>query len=231
LDNLQSIPRRAYIAWPDATLLTSNLTVAKRGVQALIAHNPTWTFHLYDDEQINDFLRVHLDIDDFQRVEREHIVERNDLWRLLVMYYHGGYYQDVDRPSAPNLDELLASVRMCLPISGTRRNYGNFQQDVMCTGRCNPALKHAIELNLWRRRNHERRLYYLGPPSYFHAVTFTIYGRMLSEHTNMDAVHAALRSEKRVWTCRHCGNDRLWQKSDVGDLWTAWNMRKWKEGD
>jgi mannosyltransferase OCH1-like enzyme len=53
----------------------------------------------------------------------------DDLWRLLVMYYHGGYYQDVDRPSAPNLDELLASVRMCLPISGTRRNYGNFEQE------------------------------------------------------------------------------------------------------
>lgn len=122
LNNLERIPKHVYIAWPDVNVLTSNLTVPKIGVQALIANNPKWTFHLYDDRQIDDFLRAHLNYEDYTRVQDEHIVEKSDLWRLLVMYHYGGYYQDVDRPSVPHLDSLLThSVRMCLPISGKRR--------------------------------------------------------------------------------------------------------------
>jgi len=81
-----------------------------------------------------------------------HIVEKSDLWRLLVVYHEGGYYQDLDRqvniPFSSILDER---IRVYLP---THQDI-NFAQDIIFSAAGSPLLKKAIDTNLQMRRENE----------------------------------------------------------------------------
>ena len=57
---------------------------------------------------------------------------------------------------------------------------------------------------------------------------YFIYGTMLSERTDMDAVYAAMQAEPAVWTCKNCAAERPWQSQDVKRLWNAWSIKKWR---
>ena len=67
------------------------------GIGALMADNPGWTVRVWDDVEVEQYLQDNISPLDYELIRHTHIVEKSDLWRLLVMYYEGGYYQDIDR--------------------------------------------------------------------------------------------------------------------------------------
>ena len=80
----------------------------------------------------------------------KHVVEKTDLWRLLVLYHIGGLYQDLDRSynKAPFAELINPGTKMYFPM----HHDVNFAQDLMITAPRNPVVKGAIELNLKYRR-------------------------------------------------------------------------------
>lgn len=112
------------------------------------------------------------------------IVEKSDLFRLLLLYHEGGFYQDIDRPYNRPLREVLSNAtRVLLPLY-----VFDFVQDMMCSAPRNPLLLRAVQLNLERRRELAPRrsnrtgfleahdVYRLGPVTWYHAVTETLFG-------------------------------------------------------
>lgn len=109
-----------------------------------------------------------------------------DLFRLLVVYYEGGFYQDSDRLFDVDLGKLIQpNTRMLLPTADNV----NFAQDFMFSAPCNEVHRTAIELNLHRRRKFFLNpssggvgvhIFVLGPDTYYHGATFALYGVQLS---------------------------------------------------
>ena len=67
------------------------------GIANLTASNPDWTLQMWDDDEMDGYIKGHVAPHDWALLKTTHIVERSDIWRLLVMYHQGGYYQDLDR--------------------------------------------------------------------------------------------------------------------------------------
>ena len=62
-------------------------------VRRLFALNPTWDVRAYNDSEIESYLRESLPLFDeaaYADVRERHIVEKTDLWRLVVLYKEGG---------------------------------------------------------------------------------------------------------------------------------------------
>ena len=78
LDGMGSIPRRIHSTFPmnTAQFLASESAMAAKGLKRLAELNPDWSFTLYDDEQMEQYLRDKLDADDYRRIENAHIVEK-----------------------------------------------------------------------------------------------------------------------------------------------------------
>ena len=151
LREMGQIPHKIHISWPMKNLLDSKTHIVDIGVRKLAEMNPEWTFTVYDDDELEQYLRDKLDPEDYRLIEDKHIVEKTDLWRLLIIYYEGGLYWDTDRMVNLKMSEVLgqsADTKMLLPTHFDI----NFAQDIMCSAPGNPVHGRAIELNLEMRR-------------------------------------------------------------------------------
>ena len=151
LRGMGQIPHKIHISWPMKNLLDSKTHIVDIGVRKLAEMNPEWTFTVYDDDELEQYLRDKLDPEDYRLIEDKHIVEKTDLWRLLIIYYEGGLYWDTDRVVNLKMSEVLgqsADTKMLLPTYFDI----NFAQDVICSAPGNPVHGRAIELNLEMRR-------------------------------------------------------------------------------
>jgi len=158
--------------------------------------NPDWTLHFADDIAMDGYIEKHLPKADWELIRHQHSVERADVWRLLIVYHEGGYYQDMDRVyNRPLADILKPNTKMLLPVNCDV----NFAQDLMCSAPCNDIHRAALELNLQRRRafaadtkreltdnmrksgfNRTRLdILSMGPVAYFNAATLVLFGQML----------------------------------------------------
>ena len=65
-----------------------------------------------------DYMRDKLSPLDFELIDgAQKIVEKSDLWRLLVMCHEGGMYMDIDRLINRGMGSLIGpNTRMLLPI-------------------------------------------------------------------------------------------------------------------
>lgn len=88
-----------YIAWHTSHCIPSIAVFVqvRCGIGNLTASNPDWTTRIWDDEDIENYLKLRLAPHDYNLLKHRHIVEKSDIWRLLVLYHDGGYYQDIDR--------------------------------------------------------------------------------------------------------------------------------------
>ena len=79
--------------------------------------NPEWDFTIHTDADIEEFLKQKLPPYDYELLKPRHIVEKIDVWRLLIIYYQGGFYQDIDRLFNVPLDSLIINndIKMLLP--------------------------------------------------------------------------------------------------------------------
>jgi len=244
LRGLGDIPRVAHVSWKSPAIFTSKANLAVHGVQAIGRLNPAWQVILYNNSETERFIQTHIPMPDWDLIKDMHIVEKADLFRLLVVYFKGGLYQDIDRLYSIRMADLLHSnTRMLLPTAGDV----NFAQDFMMTSPCNELHRNAIELNLRRRRQFAGkppkkdkagvRLFVLGPDTYFHAATFTLYGGALHPipgkevmekiRRGLNATHGVILTHREEWcdsivyrrnmTCKHpsYARERLYAEARV----------------
>jgi hypothetical protein len=174
---LPSIPHKIHFTWKDSKVIEKypNASFLRNGVMNDIHLNPSWTWTMSDDKDIEQYLQLHLNASDYKLIRDRPIIEKTDLWRLLKIYYEGGYYQDFDMKYNQPLRLLITPLTRCmLPTYGNV----NFRQDIMLCTAGSPIHKRAIELNLERRRILLKRnrkpspgdILHLGPDTYKDAV-------------------------------------------------------------
>ena len=169
---LPPIPRVVHVAWKSDRLPPSSL-FSELTVRRLASTNPRWSVRLYNDSAIERYLRASLPAAAYAAVAPRPIVEKVDLWRLVVMHREGGVYADADRWALQPLDGALGpEARLVLP---TFRD-GGPSQDFMASAPGSPLFAHAIRLNVARRAAGWRSIYALGPTTYAQAVAHVVLG-------------------------------------------------------
>jgi hypothetical protein len=113
---------------------------------------------------------------DYELIKNKKIVEKTDLWRLMIVYEQGGIYQDIDRLCNIPFNTILDEDTKC--VLPTYLD-DNFSQDIIISSASNIILETAIKLNLERRRKKKYKLYFLGPETYFAAITLVLIGEEL----------------------------------------------------
>lgn len=73
--------------------------------------NPDWEFRLYDDADIEQYIRQHYPtlIHTFQKINPDYGVAKADLFRYLVIYNEGGVYLDIKSSVQKPLNEIIQS--------------------------------------------------------------------------------------------------------------------------
>lgn len=117
-----SIPKLFFQTWKTKDLSP----VLHAFVDSWKQHNPSYTFHLYDDQGCEEFLEKHFD----KRVVNAY---RNvipgafkaDLWRYCILYVYGGVYSDIDTICKGSIDMFLPEgVDFVTPIDLNDNNEG-----------------------------------------------------------------------------------------------------------
>ena len=141
--NIMIIPKVVHIAWPDKEVIHNQSPIILNGLRNLIDLNPAWNVIIYDDNEIDTYLKNNLDISDYELIKDKHIVEKSDLWRLIKLYYDGGLYVDIDRFCNVKLSDIIDEDTRCvLPICVD----WDFSQDFMLTIPNNPIMSRTIEM-------------------------------------------------------------------------------------
>jgi hypothetical protein len=174
-----SIPKIAHITWKTKDVVNSQSPLILNGLRNLIDLNPDWNVILYDDHDIDEYLKSVLNKRDYNLIKDLHIVEKSDLWRQFKLYNEGGLYMDIDRFCNIPLSEILdEGIRCVLPTCLE----WDFSQDIILTEPNNPIQEKTIELIMQRRYEGHTNVFFLGPQTYMNAVTKVLFGEMI--HTN-----------------------------------------------
>lgn len=187
------IPKIIHVSWKNKDFVNkTQFLMIRNGIHNMKQLNPEYKFVISDDNDVEQYLIDHLDKSDYELIKDRHIVEKVDLWRLLKLYHEGGVYTDIDRLcNIPLRDVIHKNTKCIIPIytSSVSKNpnkYHDFAQDIMISCPRNIFHEKAIELNLKRRREGERRIIYLGPETYLHAITYTLLGYECNSSDKLD---------------------------------------------
>lgn len=180
-----NIEKKIHISWKNKDIINKNYSIIQNGILQLKLLNPDYEFNIYDDDDIDKYIQSNISPADYNLIKNKKIVEKTDLWRLLIIYNEGGIYCDIDRfCNIPLSNVITENIKCILPMYYD----DDFSQDIIISCSQNIIHKKAIELNLERRRNKVTDLYYLGPTTYMHAVTEVLLGKQLNRKPSMDNV-------------------------------------------
>jgi hypothetical protein len=173
------IPKIAHISWIDKDVINNQSPLILNGVRNLIDLNPDWSVVVYDNNDIDEYLKSVLNKRDYNLIKDIHIVEKSDLWRLFKLYNEGGLYMDIDRFCNVKVSDIIEDgIRCVLPTCLE----WDFSQDIMITAPKSPIQAQAIELIMQRRYEGHKNVFFLGPQTYMNAVTKVLFGEMI--HTD-----------------------------------------------
>jgi len=171
-----TIPKILHLSWNNKNILESNHPLIVNGVANFKKINPDWKIEVNTDEDIDLYLRYVLSEEDYLLIKDIEIVPKSDLWRLYKLYNEGGLYMDIDRLcNIPISSVLTESTRWVLPIC----DYKDFSHDFMMSAPGNPVFKNTINLYMERRRAGLNSTYLLGPQTYMHGVTLTLFNEII----------------------------------------------------
>lgn len=170
------IPKTIHISWKDNSILSDNHMFPKACIQKLISLAPDWKVELSTNDTVDDYLKTQLDSQDWALLKDCHIVEKLDVWRLLKLYIEGGLYVDIDRLCNTSVNDIITPETKCLlPTCGDN----DFSQDFMCSAAGNPIYAITAQLNLQRRKDGAKNIYFLGPQTFMHGVTKALVGEII----------------------------------------------------
>lgn len=135
------IPKRIYQTWKTKDL-PRGVAIA---VKQMLALNPGYTHHLYDDHEIEEFMLTHYAGRVYNAFSQLSIgAARADLWRYCVLYKYGGVYLDIDAGITKSLDNGL--IRADDDAVITREQVeGLFNQWILIFSKGHPLLKAVID--------------------------------------------------------------------------------------
>ena len=178
------IPKIVHMSWKSKDVVGSNSDLIKNGLRNLINLNPEWQVEISTDEEVDSYLKGVLQKDDYALLKDVEIVPKTDIWRLFKLYNEGGIYLDIDRFCNVRLDDLVdQETKWVLPTCADV----DFSHDFMMTEPGNPAFANTINLYLSRRRAGHTNVYFLGPQTYMHGVTYTLFGQTLNTSPGKEA--------------------------------------------
>lgn len=177
------IPKKIHIAWKHKNFLEAPFNIVKYGAKQLKDLNPTWSFEISDDNDIEVYLQDNLSSSDYNLLKHRHIVEKTDVWRLLKIINEGGLYMDIDRYCDQSLDNLLTNEIEC--VLPTFKDI-DFSQDIMLSCPQHEIHKAALSLNLARRREGCTDVLSLAPITYFHAATKVLLGISINRYPTIE---------------------------------------------
>ena len=170
------IPKIIHISWKDKNILSSDSIFVKNCIKAFVDLAVGWSYYIYTDEEIDSYLKQKLSSVDYNLLKDRHIVEKSDVWRLLKLFFEGGVYIDIDRLCNLSINDIITEdTKLVLPTCMDH----SFSQDFMCSAPNNPIFAEALRLNLDRRRQGHASTYFLGPQTYFHAVSKILCGKYI----------------------------------------------------
>jgi mannosyltransferase OCH1-like enzyme len=181
------IPKIVHLSWKTKDLLDSDSPLVQEGMKKLVELNPDWKVTIYDDDEVDEYLKDRLEPKLYALIADKHIVQKTDLWRLVKLFIEGGLYIDIDRFVNKPLNDLIdKDTKWVLPIC---RDY-DFSHDFMMTAPQNPAYSYATQLYLERLQEGHNNIYFLGPQTYMHAITQTLMGETINTNPGKDVFEA-----------------------------------------
>lgn len=179
----QHIPKVIHITWKTKDILEKKHVFVQNCIQKLVELADGWSPIISDDSDVDDYLSENLSSLDYKLLKDRHIVEKTDVWRLIKMFNEGGLYSDIDRLCNTSINDVIVeSTKMVLPEC----NNVDFSQDFMCSAPGNPVFLEALKLNLERRRHGSDNVYFLGPQTYFHAITKAMTGQIIETRPSIE---------------------------------------------
>ena len=242
-ESLGPIEKKIHMTWKRKDIFDEPFHMIQQGVVKMKTLNPEYMLELSDDADVEQYIRDHISPEDYNTIREKHIVEKTDLWRLLKIYNEGGIYMDLDRfCNIPLRDIVKDHVKCILPFC---ENW-DFSQDLMVSCSKNPMYKRAIELNLERRRRgvperttRKGKLFYLGPITYFHAVTEVLLGYQMERTISpemLKQLHYIIDHSKYVDSyVEHLPFDSLVYRgdpvpNDKDEFYASEKVKSWGEG-
>ena len=205
------IPKIIYQTWK-----THHLPPPIEGLrQYMKTMNPTYKFHMFDDQDIENFISTYSedldDNDDLLAAYRSLAIgaARADFWRYLVLYKHGGGYLDMDAAIIQPIDDLLAKHGDARGIITREYNQGVFNNWIMFFEPRHPLLQRMIDQMFYNVRHRTTNdVLALTGPAAFTAV--------LQQFTAEAANLYELTDEEFAATFAFCGL-RVYKK-DMGEF-------------
>jgi len=231
-----SIPKIAHIAWKTKDVVNSQSPLILNGLRNLIDLNPDWNVIVYDDHDIDEYLKGVLNKRDYNLIKDLHVVVKSDLWRQFKLYNEGGLYMDIDRFCNIPLSEILEDgIRCVLPTCLE----WDFSHDIILTEPNNPIQSQTIELIMQRRYEGYTNVFFLGPQTYMNAITKVLFGEMIHTDPGVEKF-AKMRKEMEkipfIKTYReHPPHDTILYRSDdkldweklKKDFYAEANIKHW----
>jgi len=166
--------------------------LVKEKVDSIKKMNPEYEYHLYKDDDINDFVNEHFPgpiADCYNKLNI--IVAKVDFWRYLVLYKYGGVYLDMDSSIETPLRELITDADSA--IITAEGNPQLYVQWALIFSKEHPILKRTIDLivdNIQRNRypNNIHRM--TGPLVYSRAINevhMKLFNNQMIIHKNINA--------------------------------------------
>lgn len=210
-----SIPKIAHITWKTKDVVNSQSPLILNGLRNLIDLNPDWNVTVYDDHDIDEYLKGVLNKRDYNLIKDLHIVEKSDLWRQFKLYNEGGLYMDIDRFCNIPLSEIVTDdVKCVLP---TCLDW-DFSQDIILTEPNNPIQLQTIELIMQRRYEGHKNVFFLGPQTYMNAVTKVLFGEMIHTDPGVEKFAEMRKSMEKITFIKtyreHPPHDTVLYRSD-----------------
>ena len=210
-----SIPKIAHITWKTKDVVNSQSPLILNGLRNLIDLNPDWNVTVYDDHDIDEYLKGVLNKRDYNLIKDLHIVEKSDLWRQFKLYNEGGLYMDIDRFCNIPLSEIVTDdVKCVLP---TCLDW-DFSQDIILTEPNNPIQLQTIELIMQRRYEGHKNVFFLGPQTYMNAVTKVLFGEMIHTDPGVEKFAEMRKSLEKITFIKtyreHPPHDTVLYRSD-----------------
>ena len=209
------IEKKIHISWKNKDIINKDFTLVKNGIKNLRDMNPEYEFTISDDYDVDQYLKSKLSSDDYDLFKDVDIVPKTDIWKLLKIYYEGGVFVNVDRfVNIPLSNIILEDTKCVLPT------YFDIDcsQDIMISCSGNILHKTTLDLSIQRRREGCVDTMFLGPHTYFHAITKILLGESLQRAPplkDMEMLRSVIEGCKYLKTYReHIPYNTILYKGD-----------------
>jgi len=149
--------------------------LVKQKIEEFKKLNPDYTYHLYNDNDMDNFVNEHFKGEIAECYNKLNIiVAKVDFWRYLVLYKYGGVYLDMDSSIEKPLNTLIRNDDNAIITAEGNPNL--FVQWALIFSKKHPILEKTIELivdNIKKNSYPNSITRMTGPHVYYRAIQDT----------------------------------------------------------